>query len=147
MILGEITMGFNFYNKKWSLPLLTRILVISCLVVQLVMLLLEIEPWQGMPGSAFSGIVMLLVIFLPNILVMVLSYTVQGQSMKSWIIFVLAAFLVVTTLPVYVHTFYFVAEIPQNAQAGVIILLLPVYQILAGTILGGIAWGAASWSE
>jgi len=138
-------MRFSFFSKKWSLPLLTRLLVIGCLVVQLVMLLLEIEPWQGMPGSALSGLVMLLVIFLPNILVMVLSYTVHGRSMESWIIFVLATFLVVTTLPVYVHTFYFVAEIPQNAQAGVIILLLPVYQILAGTILGGVAWGVVSY--
>jgi len=127
------------------LPKISRTVVVLSLIVQLAMIFFEIEPWQETSASVTAGLIILVVIFLPNISLAGLSYTVEGRSIKSWILFTLAILLVITTLPISIHPFYFVAEVPKNAQAAVIILLLSVYQLAAGGIPGGIAWAIATY--
>ncbi|WP_445665218.1 hypothetical protein [Fodinibius sp. AD559] len=105
------------------------------------MLLIEAAPgvaYQFTVSSFISDILMLCLVISPYAVLGLLSYRVDDKGLKAWLVLGIAILLVATSLAVYLKTFYFTPEIPQNAQAGVAIVLLPFVQILGGGFLGGL---------
>ena len=137
----------NSSEKKWTLPDISRAIIGCSIVAQLTLMLVEQQPWQGLPVSLLSWLLMLLVTLIPSLVLGGCSYAVKGRSIKSWTVLGLSVLLIATTIYTYVTTFFVIAEVPKNAQAGVAIILLPIYQLVGGSILGGIGWAIGTYYE
>lgn len=134
-------------DKKWTLPDISRAIIGCSILAQLTMMVIEHQPWNGLPVSLLSWSLMLLVTLIPSLLLGGCSFAVNGRSIKSWTVFGLSVLLIATTIYTYVTTFFVIAEVPKNAQAGVAIILLPIYQLSGGGILGGIGWAIGTYCE
>jgi len=132
-------------ETKWTLPDISRAIIGCSILAQLTLLFIEQQPWNGGLVSLLSWLLMLFVTLIPSLLLGGCSFAVNGRSIKSWTVFGLSILLIATTIPVYINTFFLIAEIPKNAQAGVAILLLPIYQLAGGSILGGIGWAVGTY--
>ncbi|GEM_PF-5353685 len=123
------------------IPKISRIILLLGVLTKMIFFLIEATPWveyQFTVSSFISDILMLCLIISPYAVLGLLSYRIDDKGLKAWLVLIIAILLVATSLMVYVKTFYFTPDIPQNAQAGVAIVLLPFVQILGGGFLGGL---------
>jgi len=133
----------NLRDINWTLPLISRSIIAITVVIQIVLLLVDAAPWELNESVSFwvMSIIMFGLMFSPSLLLSMITFEVSGRSTKSWIVFSLSIMLLLSTVWVYTNTLFLIAEAPQNAQAGVALVILPFYQIIGGGLLGGIGWG------
>lgn len=96
-------------------------------------------------GMVIFGIFFMMLTFSPHITLAALNSNVEDQSIKSWIVLILSVLIVLTTFAAHSYTYFIIPEDPQNAQAGIGLLFVPLYQLFAGGLLGGVSWGIASF--
>jgi hypothetical protein len=119
----------------------SRIILFLGAIAKMILFFIESTPGvedQFSLGSLTISALVLCWIISPYVVLGWLSYEADEKRLISWLVLGIAILLVATSLTVYIKTFYFTPEIPQNAQAGVAIMLLPLVQLLGGGFVGGL---------